>query len=108
MDEDKKDNCLDCLKKEDINESVKQKMIEKCTEQNIPYIVLKSIEFLTYLTEDEAYWLNQLILRYKTIRSSLGKSGVNKYIVVNTDEAYADEIIAILKNNGVDLNKPLT
>jgi len=103
------DNCEGCgksLKQPDPN-AVKYQMLAKCRKQNIPYIVLKSVEFISCLTEDEAFWLNQLILRYKRYRAARGVPELNKYIVINRDEAYINEIEEVLRKNGVNLEEPL-
>lgn len=39
----------------------------------------------------------ELIVRNRLVE---GKRGIPKYLVINTDEAYADEVIEILKRNG--------
>lgn len=45
-------------------------------------------------------YLDELSYEIAQIRKSEGRNVNPKYIVVNTDESYADQVITVLKENG--------
>ncbi len=52
------------------------------------------------LTHHEKVALGHIGEAIQEIRIKQGKSPVNQYLVINTDEPYADEVIDILKHHG--------
>lgn len=62
--------------------------------------VIKEDDINNYLSEKERFALNHLKSVIALGRESDGKPNSNEYLVVNTDESYADDIIDILKKNG--------
>lgn len=62
--------------------------------------VIKEDDIKNYLSEKERFALNHLQAVIALGRESDGKPNTNEYLVVNTDESYADDIIDILKENG--------
>jgi hypothetical protein len=67
-------------------------------EMNIKYIVVKFSD-VNHLTTSEISQLRNLLEKIEDGRKSEGKER-NTYLVINTDEPYADEIVEILKENG--------
>ncbi|MGO4786998.1 hypothetical protein AB4124_06165 [Paenibacillus sp. 2KB_20] len=63
------------------------------------YAVVKIADIDTLLLEVDRKKMYQLLNIINDERELLGK-GINSYIVVNTDEPYATEIVEILKRNG--------
>jgi len=63
------------------------------------YIVIKQDDLYRYTSQEDQVDLARII---KTIRDGRGeekKNTGNKYLVINVDVGYADEIIDILKKN---------
>lgn len=70
---------------------------------NLPYykfLVLKWDDVDSYLTEEEIKQLGCLMGKIEEIREAKGKSRYNDYLVINTDEQYASDIVKIMKENG--------
>ncbi|AIW03561.1 hypothetical protein CPT_Moonbeam163 [Bacillus phage Moonbeam] len=64
------------------------------------FIVLKNGDLDRYL-DDELEWdLYNIVQTIAAGRSIEGKVEDNHYIVVNKDEPYIDEVIAVLKKHG--------
>lgn len=53
----------------------------------------------SHLNETEQMQLTDLLQKIEHGRRSEGKND-NTYLVINTDEAYADEVIEIMKRHG--------
>jgi hypothetical protein len=64
------------------------------------YVVWKLRELLEVCTAAELQQLDVITDRIIRKREAEGKSTVNQYIVVNSDEPYAGEVRDILKKNG--------
>jgi hypothetical protein len=66
------------------------------------YLVLKwkDIDISFGYSHDHRSQLNDLIERVEEYREDIGKPATNKYIVINTDEPYIQEIIDIMKKHG--------
>jgi hypothetical protein len=67
---------------------------------NQKYIVWKLDEVLQTCTPAELKLLDAIVDRILVKRKAEGKSPVNSYIVINTDEVYAGQVREILKQNG--------
>ncbi|CAH1054087.1 hypothetical protein [Paenibacillus pseudetheri] len=52
------------------------------------------------LTHEEKVALGHIAESIEDNRRAEGKNPRNTYLVINTDESYVDEVIAILKRNG--------
>lgn len=65
----------------------------------LKFIVIKKDDADKYLNEKGQETLNGILDIIFDSRSMDGKK-INKYLVINTDEPYADEVIEILKSNG--------
>lgn len=64
------------------------------------YVVLKKDDILLYCTAAEEQGLRQATTSIMKGREAEGKPAENRYLVINTDEPYADEVIEILKKHG--------
>jgi hypothetical protein len=64
------------------------------------FIVFKGEDADKYLPNHDLVDLGHILRQINDGRKKEGKSTNNKYLVINTDEPYADEVIAILKRNG--------
>jgi hypothetical protein len=67
---------------------------------NQRYVVWKLDEILQVCTPAELKLLDGIVDRILVKREAEGKNPVNSYIVVNSDEEYAEEVREILKKNG--------
>jgi len=65
--------------------------------QDIRYWVLKLDELLAVCTQPELQKFETIVDRILRKREEEGKPAVNSYIVINSDEPYADEVKEILK-----------
>lgn len=63
------------------------------------YTVLKNDDIHRYLDEKEKIELVASTSAIQQLRAIEGKKE-NTYLVINTDEPYADEVIEIMKRNG--------
>lgn len=64
------------------------------------FLVLKNEDIRVHLSAKEKDILGNLIEKVCDGRHKEGKSWSNQYLVINTDEPYAEEIVEILKKNG--------
>jgi len=67
---------------------------------NGKYLVLKNTDLDQYLDSDFEYHLHAIVQEVEARRMADGKVDDNHYVVINKDEPYIDEIIAILKKHG--------
>lgn len=70
---------------------------------NLPYykfLVLKWDDIYLYLTGEEYKQLDKLMGKIEEAREAEGKERCNDYLVINTDESYALDIVEIMKANG--------
>ncbi|RWR06734.1 hypothetical protein QNH23_06400 [Siminovitchia fortis] len=65
----------------------------------IKFVVLKKEDVYRLPAEQQAN-LGEVWQMIAENRKKEGKRGYPKYLVINTDESYADEVIEILKRNG--------
>jgi hypothetical protein len=63
------------------------------------YVVLKVDDINRYLDEKSKIEIAAAGTAIDTLRMVEGKE-INNYLVINTDEPYADEVIDILKRHG--------
>jgi len=63
------------------------------------FLVLKLNDIGSFLTIREIDSLWNKVRKIEKKRAKLGKTKENEYVVINTDEPYANEIIEILKKN---------
>ena len=65
------------------------------------FLVIKRDDIKNYLSKEDVRKLLILISRLRVFKNcNSGKKIENVYLVINTDESYADEVIEILKRNG--------
>ncbi|WP_018306316.1 hypothetical protein [Desulfitobacterium hafniense] len=64
------------------------------------FLVLKVDDIKGYATKSQKRELTGLMNRIEWMRKSAGKSVGNKYLVINTDEPYAPEVVDIMKRHG--------
>lgn len=64
------------------------------------YVVLKTDDCDKYLWESQKEQLSEIVKEINECREHDRKTTNNKYLVINTDEPYADEIIEIMKRHG--------
>lgn len=66
----------------------------------IKHTVIKNEDISNHLNQQEKEDLLRLLHKIQYGRVSEGKVGFNMYLVVNTDETYADDIVRVLQENG--------
>lgn len=64
------------------------------------YTVIKNEDAFSYLTAEQENNLKDILREIHACRSYDGKDTERTYLVINTDEPYADEVIEILKRHG--------
>lgn len=64
------------------------------------FMVVKQEDIMHHLNNIDRKELVRLLSKIETGRRLSGKENGHTYLVVNTDEPYADEIIEIMKANG--------
>lgn len=63
------------------------------------FLVVKRRDLYNFLNSDHQKTLTYLLEEVASSRRATGKKE-NTYLVINTDEPYADEVIEIMKRNG--------
>lgn len=66
----------------------------------IKHTVIKNEDVNKHLNQQEKEDLLRLFHKIQHGRVSEGKVGFNMYLVVNTDETYAEDVVRILQENG--------
>lgn len=66
----------------------------------IKYTVLKNEDLKKYVPQFMLGGLEDIGIEIEEGRKADGKKPENTYIVINTDESYADEVIEVLKRHG--------
>ncbi|WP_145148539.1 hypothetical protein [Paenibacillus xylanexedens] len=66
----------------------------------IKFTVIRNEDIEKHLNEKDKSELSRLLWKIQELRLLEGKAALNTYLVVNTDEEYATEIVRILKENG--------
>jgi hypothetical protein len=66
----------------------------------IKFTVIKNEDVSKHLNDSEVNMFSMLLSRVMAGRVFEGKKPENTYLVINTDESYAQEIINILKAHG--------
>ncbi|GAS82434.1 hypothetical protein [Paenibacillus amylolyticus] len=66
----------------------------------IKHTVIKNEDVEKHLNELERVQMLRLLNKVRVGRASEGKQAVNTYLIVNTDEVYATDVVQILKDNG--------
>jgi hypothetical protein len=64
------------------------------------FTVIKNEDIKKYLTDIQENELEGVLVTIENGRVGESKKANNTYLVINTDEPYAEEVIAILKQNG--------
>lgn len=64
------------------------------------FLVLKSDDIQRHLSDPDKMKLTELAEKVCDGRHKEGKPWSNTYLVINTDESYAPEIVEVLKRNG--------
>ena len=64
------------------------------------FIVIKREDAKNFLSRVQSDILKRMLKAINSSRLKKGKKIDNEYLVINTDEPYAPEIIEILKRNG--------
>ena len=67
--------------------------------EKIKFFVLKWDDIDESLTKNEFKRFDQLVKKVEDCREDKGKSRMNEYLVINTDENYAEDVVDILKKN---------
>lgn len=60
------------------------------------FIVIKNDDAGKYLTDDEKESLSNILVAIMNGRARSGKTPEKTYLVCNTDEPYADEVMSII------------
>ncbi|WP_342570397.1 hypothetical protein MKY85_17680 [Paenibacillus sp. FSL R5-0749] len=66
----------------------------------IKHTVIKNEDVNKHLDQQEKEDLLRLFHKIQYGRVAEGKVGFNMYLVVNTDETYAEDVVSILQENG--------
>ncbi|WP_315793221.1 hypothetical protein [Paenibacillus sp. BIC5C1] len=66
----------------------------------IKFTVIKNEDIEKHLNELDKSELSSLLWKIQQLRLLEGKAALNTYLVVNTDEEYATDIVRILQENG--------
>ncbi|WP_127549752.1 hypothetical protein [Paenibacillus amylolyticus] len=66
----------------------------------IKHTVIKNEDINKHLNQQEKEELLRLFHKIQYGRVSEGKAGFNMYLVINTDETYAEDVVRILQENG--------
>lgn len=66
----------------------------------IKFTVIKNEDVEKHLDEQDKSELSRILWKIQSLRFLEGKLALNTYMVVNTDEAYAADIVRILQENG--------
>ncbi|WP_229716811.1 hypothetical protein [Paenibacillus aceti] len=64
------------------------------------FTVIKNEDVDKYLDDRDRSELSRILWKIEQGRYEEGKDAANTYLVVNTDEPYAPEVIAIMKDHG--------
>lgn len=64
------------------------------------FIVVKRDDLNKYIRPSTRFTFDNILEKIKFDRLQDGKNIENEYIVINTDEPYAPEVIEIMKRNG--------
>ena len=82
---------------------MRDQWLEDLKTEGLRFFVLKAEDFLRALSEEEAFYFNQMLKKHEDYRTGKGKSSYNKYWVVNRDEPYAEEVRELIfKSEGVE------
>ncbi|MGG4214737.1 hypothetical protein [Paenibacillus sp. Mc5Re-14] len=65
----------------------------------VKFTVLKNEDINKYLDEREKSDLSRILWKVQELRLLDGKPPLNTYLVVNTDEPYATDIVRIMQTN---------
>lgn len=74
--------------------------IKKLAKMKMKYVVLKNEDIEKYVPKFMVNTLEDICKHIEDGRREDGKKPENIYIVINTDEPYAPEVIEILKRHG--------
>jgi hypothetical protein len=74
-------------------------MMAKLEGMVMKFTIIKNSDIEKYLNDADKEALKKIIDQIELGRIFRGR-GINTYLVINTDEPYADEVIDILKRNG--------
>lgn len=77
----------------------KEDWLDEMKKGKLRYFVLKAIDFLEALTEEEAESFNNMLKKHEAYRKALGKTSSNKYWIVNRDEPYADQVKKLIEDH---------
>ncbi|MDQ0491858.1 hypothetical protein [Paenibacillus brasilensis] len=69
------------------------------TGMQVKFTVLKNEDINIYLDEREKSDLSRILWKIQELRILDGKPPLNTYLVVNTDEPYATDIVRIMQAN---------
>lgn len=66
----------------------------------IKFTVIKNEDIEKHLDEQDKSELSRILWKIQELRLVEGKSALNTYLVINTDEQYATDVVRILQDNG--------
>ncbi|WP_315373106.1 hypothetical protein [Paenibacillus xylanexedens] len=66
----------------------------------IKFTVIKNEDVEKHLDEQEKSELSRILWKIQGLRHVEGKPALNTYLVINSDEDYATDIVRILQENG--------
>lgn len=65
----------------------------------LKFTVLKNEDIMQHLSNFDRKDLIRILTKIEKGRQLAGKTASNMYLIINTDEPYADKIIEIMKEN---------
>ncbi|NMH69670.1 hypothetical protein HF072_12850 [Bacillus sp. RO3] len=72
----------------------------KSADMKLKFTVIKNEDTELFLDTDDKEKFEELVKEINIGRELNGKSSSNTYLVINTDEPYADEVVEVLKRHG--------
>lgn len=66
----------------------------------IKFTVIKNEDIEKHLDQQDKSELSRLLWKIQELRLVEGKPALNTYLVINTDEEYATDVMRILQDNG--------
>ena len=63
------------------------------------YIVIKQEDVIKHASEQDRTDLARILKNIRISRYKFNKNTSNKYLVINVDESYAEDVVEILRNN---------
>ena len=63
------------------------------------YFIIKQEDMIKHASEQDRIDLARILKNIRISRYKFNKNTSNKYLVINVDESYAEDVVEILRNN---------